>query len=116
MLTDQVSVTLLANRFESSDPRCPQMVDSLGTTLALSHRLKPGTGAATVPAVNYWWRRAFSNAQYVLLTSSAAKRIAWTPALKAYLASHFTVIYRSSQDLNSPRYLNLYVRRGLRTG
>ena len=85
-------------------------------TLALSHRLKPGTGAATVPAVNYWWRRAFSNAQYVLLTSSAAKRIAWTPALKAYLASHFTVIYRSSQDLNSPRYLNLYVRRGLRTG
>ena len=110
VLTDQVSVTLLANRFESSDPRCPQMVDSLGTTLALSHGLKPGTGAATVPAVTAWWKQAFSNAQYTLLTRSNATRIAWSPALKAYLASHFTQIYQS------PNRLTLYVRKGLRTG
>ena len=110
VLTDQVSVTLLANRFESSDPRCPQMVDSLGTTLALSHGLKPGTGAATVPAVTAWWKQAFSNAQYALLTRSNVTRIAWSPALKAYLASHFTQIYQS------PNRLTLYVRKGLRTG
>jgi len=110
VLTDQVSVTLLANRFESSDPRCPQMVDSLGTTLALSHGLKPGTGAATVPAVTAWWKQAFSNAQYALFTRSNATRIAWSPALKAYLASHFTQIYQS------PNRLTLYVRKGLRTG
>ena len=110
VLTDQVSVTLLANRFESSDPRCPQMVDSLGTTLALSHGLKPRTGAATVPAVTAWWKQAFSNAQYALFTRSNATRIAWSPALKAYLASHFTQIYQS------PNRLTLYVRKGLRTG
>jgi hypothetical protein len=116
VLTDQVTVTLLANRFESSDPRCPQMVDSLGTTLALSHGLKPQTGAATVPAVNHWWRQAFSNAQYLLLTRSAARRIPWSQTLEAYMASHFTVIYQSPKKLNSHNYLNLYVRRGLRTG
>jgi hypothetical protein len=110
VLTDQVSVTLIANRFESTDPRCPQMVDSLGTTLALSHGLKPRTGAAKVPAVNAWWKQAFSNAQYLVFTRSDVRRIAWSRELKAYLASHFTRIYRS------PSHLAVYVRKGLRTG
>jgi hypothetical protein len=109
VLTDQVSVTLLANRFESTDPRCPQMVDSLGTTLALSHGLKPRTGAAQVPAVNAAWHQAFSNAQYVILTPSNIRRIAWTTALEAYLTDHFTQIYES------PSQLIVYARKGLRS-
>ena len=110
VLTDQVSVTLAANRFESTDPRCPQMIDSLGTTLALSYGLKPQTGAAKVPAVNAAWNQAFSNAQYVILTGTNARRIPWTPQLKAYLASHFTQIYQA------PHRLTVYARTGLRPG
>ncbi len=110
VLTDTASVTVAANRFESDDPRCPQMVDSVGTTLALSHGLKPRTGAAKVPAVNAAWNQAFSNAQYVILTRANTWRVPWTPALKAYLTSHFTQIYES------PKGLTLYVRKGLRTG
>jgi hypothetical protein len=96
VLTDQVSVTLAANRFESTDPRCPQMVDTLGTTLALSHGLKPSTGAAKVPAVNAAWNQAFASAQYVILSGTSARRVPWTPQLKGYLASHFNA------DLPSP--------------
>jgi len=110
VLTDQVSVTLTANRFESTDPHCPQMVDSLGTTLALSYGLKPGTGAGRVPAVNAFWNQTFRNAQYVLLTPGNIRRIAWNPELKAYLASHFTQVYES------PRRLVVYVRNGLHSG
>ena len=110
VLTDQVSVALIANRFESTDPRCPLMVDSLGTTLALSHGLKPGTGAARVPVVTAWWKQAFSHAQYVLLTPTNGRRIPWSRALHAYLTSHFTRIYES------PNRLTVYVRKGLRTG
>ena len=110
VLTDQVSVTLAANRFESTDPRCPQMVDSLGTTLALSYGLKPATGAAKVPAVNAAWNQAFANAQYVILTGTNARRIAWTPQLQGYLASHFTQIYQA------PHRLTVYVRKGLHPG
>jgi len=110
VLTDQVSVTLAANRFESPDPRCPQIVDSLGTTLALSHGLKPGTGAAKVPAVNAAWNQAFSNAQYVIITAVSGRRIAWTPQLHAYLASHFTQVYQA------PHRLTVYARKGLRSG
>jgi hypothetical protein len=103
-----VSVTLLANRFVSDVPGCSQMVDSVGTDLALSNGLKPFTGAGYVPAVAAAWNQAFSHAQYVILTDSNKRRIAWTPALHAYLNDHFTQVYRS------PRKLMLYVRKGLR--
>jgi hypothetical protein len=110
VLTDQVSVTLAANRFVSTDPNCPRMVDSLGTTLALSDGLKPQTGAANVPRVNAAWSQAFSRAQYVILTATNERRIAWSPQLQSYFASHFTQVYRS------PRKLLVYVRKGLRAG
>jgi hypothetical protein len=110
VLTDQSSVTLAANRFVSTDPNCPKLIDSLGTTLALSNGLKPRTGAANVAAVNTEWNQAFSKAQYVLLTASNPRRIAWTPQLEAYLASHFSQVYQS------PRKLTLYVRKGLHAG
>jgi hypothetical protein len=107
VVTDQASVALMANRFESTDPHCPQLVDSLGTTLALSHGLKPRTGAGNVPAVVHWWMQAFSHAQYLLFTPSNVRRIAWNPALQAYLGSHFTWIYQS------PNNLTVYKRNGL---
>jgi hypothetical protein len=110
VLTDQVSVTLAANRFVSTDPSCPKMVDSLGSTLALSDGLKPQTGAANVPAVNAAWNQAFSHAQYVILTATNTRRIAWSPQLETYFASHFTQLYES------PRRLILYVRKDLRAG
>jgi hypothetical protein len=110
VLTDTVSVTLAANRFESADPRCPQMVDGVGTTQALSYGLRARTGAAKVPAVNTVWNQAFRNAQYVLLTHANTWRIPWTPELHAYLSSNFTQVYKS------PKGLTVYARKGLRTG
>jgi hypothetical protein len=106
VLTDQVSLTINANRFVSAVPGCPQLVDTLGTALALSHGLTPGTGAARVPAVAAVWSEAFSHAQYVLLTRINTRRIAWSPSLRAYFRSHFRRVY------TSPRHLTLYVRKG----
>ena len=88
-MTDQVSVTLAANRFVSNDPNCPQMIDSLGTVLALSNGLKPTTGAGEVPKVAAFWNQTFSHAQYLILTATNGRRIAWSPQLEAYFASHF---------------------------
>jgi len=107
VLTDQTSVTLAANRFVSDVPGCSQMVDSLGTDLALSNGLRPTTGAGNVPAVAAAWNQAFSHAQYVILTATNMRRIAWTPALDAYLNDHFVQVYRS------PRKLLVYARKGL---
>jgi hypothetical protein len=89
VLTDQVSITILANRFYSDVPGCPQMVNSVGTDLALSHGRTPSDGAGSVPAVAAAWQEAFSHAQIVLLSQSNEGRIAWTPALRAYFAANF---------------------------
>jgi hypothetical protein len=83
------------------------MIDSLGTDLALSNGLKPQTGAGYVPKVAAFWNQTFSHAQYVILTATNGRRIAWTPALQAYLNDHFVQVYRS------PRKLLLFMRKGL---
>jgi alpha-1,2-mannosyltransferase len=106
VLTDQVSMTILADRFYSDVPGCSQMVDGLGTDEALSHGEKPSNGAGSVPAVAAVWRQAFSHAQFVLLSPNNVGRIAWTPSLKAYFGANFV-------QLKSPwRRVALYKRRG----
>jgi len=106
VLTDQVSVTINANRFVSASPGCPQLVDTLGTDLALSHGLTPDTGAGRVPAVAAVWAAAFSHAQYLLLTHDYSRRIALSRSLRAYVRTHFRRVYVS------PKGLTLYVREG----
>jgi alpha-1,2-mannosyltransferase len=106
VLTDQVSLTINANRFVSATPGCPQLVDTLGTDLALSHGLTPDTGAGRVPAVAAVWAQALGHAQYLLLTHDNSRRIAWSPSLRAYFRSHFRRVY------TSPKNLVLYVREG----
>jgi hypothetical protein len=107
VLSDQVSVTLAANRFVSNVPGCPEIVDSLGTVLGLSHGLKPGTGAGKVPAVAAFWLNAFKHSQYLLLTNINRKRIGWTPSLENYVQANFI------PEQPSPRIM-VYVRKGLR--
>jgi hypothetical protein len=106
VLTDQVSMTILANRFYSDVPGCSQMVDGLATDLALSHGKKPSEGAGYVPAVAALWRQAFAHAQIVLLSHNNIGRIAWTPALRAYFAGNFV-------ELHSPwKQVTIYKRKG----
>jgi hypothetical protein len=92
--TDQASYLLLANRFTSDVPGCSQMVDGLGTDLALSGGRRPSSGAGKVPAVAAAWYQAFSHAGYVLLSGKNTLRIPWTPQLTGYFDRNFTRILR----------------------
>jgi Glycosyltransferase family 87 len=94
VVTDQASYLLLANRFTSDVPGCSQMVDSLGTDLALSDGRRPGTGAAGVPAVEAAWQHAFDHAGYVLLSPKNAIRIPWSPRLLHYFHTNFRLVKR----------------------
>jgi hypothetical protein len=96
VLTDQSSLTIVANRFTSSTPGCPLLVDGFGTDLDLSKGHNGDTGAAKTAAVRAVWDNAFRHAEYVWLSSSPSKagssvnrRIAWTPWLRAYFAANF---------------------------
>jgi hypothetical protein len=112
VLTDQVSYTIMADRFTSTAPGCAQPVDGFGADLDLSNGHNGATGAARTPAVRQMWDSAFGHAQYVWLSSrpdlttgsgaSAYRRIAWTPALRAYFDRNFhqvsssPIIYKRS--------------------
>jgi hypothetical protein len=107
VLTDQVSFTIAASRFESSVPGCPLMIDPLETDYALSPGRDGLTGAGTVPAVAKIMRNAFAHAQYVWLAGMYnRRRIAWTPELLAYFRKNFTKV------LTDDRGDALYVRKG----
>jgi alpha-1,2-mannosyltransferase len=89
VLSDQASVLISADRFVAGAAGCPVIVDGTGTGYALGGgRSAPQAGA--VPAVEQLWLRAFESARYVLLTPDNRSRIAWTEALEAYFAAHFT--------------------------
>lgn len=108
VLTDQMSFTIAANRFFSSVPGCPQMIDPLVTDYALSSGRDGLNGAGRFPAVAAVMRNAFDHAQYVWLAGSYnRRRIAWTPALRAYFRRDFVPV------LTDHRGDALYRRRGL---
>ena len=106
VLADNVAYTITANRFVNSRAGCPTVDDGTGTNQALSHGLTPETGAGRVPAVYTLWREALTHADYLWFTSLYDHRIAWNPALRAYVAENFV---RVRPDVAKFR---LYVRKG----
>ncbi len=105
MLSDEVALLISMDRFVSSAPDCSIMVDGFGTSYALAHGQSSLT-AGRVAAVAAVWRQAFGVAQYVLLTSYAPNRIAWTPQLREYFRANFVPVTGNWAPLQ------LYVRKG----
>jgi alpha-1,2-mannosyltransferase len=105
VLTDEVALLISADRFSSSAPGCPVVVDGTGTSYALGQG-RSAAAAGSVPAVAAVWQQAFRAARYVLLTPYNLKRIAWTPQLRAYLRDNFAAVTGNWAPLQ------LYVRHG----
>lgn len=89
VLTDTASLTIAANRFVSTVPDCPALVDAIGTDYALSRGRNGVTGADQVPAVRQLWAAAFAHAHFIWLSDLNRRRIAWTPQLARYFQTHF---------------------------
>ncbi len=106
VLADNVAYTITANRFVNSRAGCPTVDDGTGANFALSHGLAAETGAGRVPAVYTLWRKALTHADYLWFTSLYNHRIAWNPALRTYVDTHFV---RVRSDVAKFR---LYVRKG----
>jgi alpha-1,2-mannosyltransferase len=105
LVADQISFAIAANRFEAPSPGCPDIIDSLAVTLALSGGVSPQGGAGEAPNVVAGWEAIFAKAQYVWLSSGVSDRIPW-PALQPWFFAHFRLLaaYPSYGDSN------LYVR------
>ena len=98
LVADQVSFAIAANRFAAPGPGCPDVVDSLATTLAFSGGVSPQGGAGQGGRAGQGrrvvagWEAIFGQTRYVWLSGGVAARIPWTPALQSWFASHFRLL------------------------
>jgi alpha-1,2-mannosyltransferase len=100
LLADQVSFAIAANRFNAPSAGCPDVVDSLAETLALSGGVSPQGGAGKDPAVIAGWESVLGQARYVWLQGGSSARIPWTVGgagaapspLTPWFAAHFRQI------------------------
>jgi hypothetical protein len=84
----EVSYGIEANRWASSDPNCPTLVDPLGMWMAWGYQTKPA--AATFAQT---WKTYFERAQYVVLSTPGDSLIGWNPNLVTWFSDHFHLDY-----------------------
>jgi hypothetical protein len=108
LVTDQVSFAIAAGRLAAPGPGCPDVIDSLATTLALSGGVSPQGGAGQRADVIAGWEAIFGKARYVWLSAGFEARIPWTPAFQSWFSAHFRPLAMLS-DYGDSR---LYVRKG----
>jgi alpha-1,2-mannosyltransferase len=89
LVADQISFAIAAGEFAAPKPGCPDVVDSLAVTLALSGGVSPQGGAGQQPKVIAGWEAIFGKAQYVWLSGGARQRIPWNHALQTWFHAHF---------------------------
>ncbi len=107
VVTDETPLTISADRFAPLRPGCPDIIDSLATTLALSHGVSVQGGAAKSRHVVAAWQAILSQADYVWLSPGNARRIPWTPELTSWFRRNFRPVGRYA-----PNAGQLYVRVG----
>lgn len=95
---NQVAYGIYANRFISSDPQCPTVVDVYGEWMDNGYQL-----VAPPQSFTALWHGYFSHAQYVIFNRPKPFEVPWDPALTRWFDHHYreifdhnyVVIYRS---------------------
>jgi hypothetical protein len=114
VVTNDASLTIVANRFVSNVAECPSVVDSYGTFLAMTDGWTGGASPPVIRAAVRTWETWLARADYLWIDqASIGGQLPWTPALYSYIVSHFRLIalpsHRPAHD-NIPRG-GLYERR-----
>lgn len=92
VVTDDPSLTIAADRFDSGGPDCPAVVDSFGTLMTMTDGHNMRASPPVLRAVTAAWRDWFGRAAFVWLQSSSEGRIPWTPSLYHWFTGHFRLI------------------------
>ncbi len=92
---DDIAIGINANRWPSSVPNCPHIIDPYGMWLAWGNHL-----TATPAAFTDKWQLYFENAKFVVLGLPNSDVIAWNANLHQWFTHHFHLIYG-----NYPTYI-----------
>jgi len=89
VVTDKTTLEISANRLAPLRADCPDIIDSLATTLVLSHGVSVQGGAASSRQVVTAWQSILGRAEYVWLSPENARRIPWTHELSGWFRQNF---------------------------
>ena len=94
VLADEVSYTIAANRFNSSAPGCPAVVDGFGVWIADGLGPPPNEGPYP-PKFVTMWAQALNRADYVVLivTYYYDDYFPWTSQLSSWFGTDFRLLY-----------------------
>ncbi len=94
VVTDEVSLSIAADRFTNLPPGCPDIIDSLADTLVLSNGVSVQGGAQNMPSVVAQWQTWLGKADYVWLSPdmSSRRRIPWTTGLSDWFNTNFVKV------------------------
>jgi alpha-1,2-mannosyltransferase len=109
VVTDEISLTIAANRFPGAPRGCPVVLDALAETLVTGDGVSIQGGAKSLPQVTARWQAILSGAQYVWLSPTSDRRIPWTGGLRHWFAGAFRPLELPAGEKGEGQ---LYVRRG----
>ncbi len=98
VVTDDPSLTIAADRFDSGVPDCPAVVDSFGTLMTMTGGHTMRASPPVLRAVSAAWRDWFGRAAFVWLQPGSEGRIPWTPSLYRWFTGHFRLIGLASTE------------------
>ena len=88
VIYDNVGIGITADRWPSSLPNCPHVIDPYGLWLAWGYHLIPAA-----PAFTAEWRSYFERAQFVVLGLPRSNVIPWNHGLHSWFAANYHLIY-----------------------
>ena len=112
VVSDTVSLTVVANRFVSAAAGCPLLVDSFGTLMADTGGRNMNAGHRILRGIAGTWRSWFMRARFVWLDGATFGRIPWDSALTRYFTSRFRRILPYGTAGGPGASGGLYVRIG----
>jgi hypothetical protein len=92
VIFDEAILAIEANRFSSSSPSCPQIVDPYGMWLADTNGQAPPATPPFPTSFENAWKSYFEAAQYVVLWAPQSDYIPWDPALLTWFDRHYGLI------------------------
>jgi len=94
-ISDSPAVLILGNRYLSTTPGCPAIVDPYGMFLALNGGVVPPSTSAPAASFTDQWQIYFEEAQYVVLTFPFSEYIPWTTTLETWFRQNYTLVSSS---------------------
>lgn len=101
VVTNDAPFTVVADRFFSSRPGCPAMVDPFGTFFAMTGGDERHSSAVVLAPVVALWHATLEQATYVWLTGDTVAQIPWNSGLYGYFRRHFRLIGLAGQPVPS---------------